>query len=148
MDDNRIIIDWRDPDDRSRRWADRWNYSAALYAVLHPDTEEILYLGKSDGPTSTVRKRWGAPDKHERVWRWIEAELGLFKHGFIVGEFRMPTGRRLTAKLVGDIESRLIYQIKPWANRQNTKSRGYSRPGEVLVCQGHWPLKRKTFRDE
>jgi hypothetical protein len=37
----------------------------ALYGILLPDEDEILYLGKADG--STVRSRWNADDKHERV---------------------------------------------------------------------------------
>ena len=42
----------------------------------------------------------GANDKHDRVWRFIEEERGLFEHGFIVGEFSMPFGLRLTRQLV------------------------------------------------
>lgn len=145
MDDDLITIDWRQVADGPCRWADRWSYTLALYAVVHPDEGEILYLGKADG--STVRSRWDADDKHDRVWRRMEGELGLYEHSFIIGEFRTAVGARLTRKLVCDVESMLIHEIKPWANRQNTKSRGYSRPGLLVCCQGHWPLRRKTFRD-
>jgi hypothetical protein len=146
MDDDRLTLDWRDVHDESGRWADRWGYNLALYAILHPTADEVLYFGKADG--CTVRSRWSADDKHDRVWRRIEDERGLFEHGFIVGEFRLPGRQRLTRQLVCDVESLLIHQIKPWANTSNAKSRGpYSRPGMVICCQGHWPLQRKTFRD-
>lgn len=141
-----ITIDWRDVYDESARWADRWEYTLALYAILHPRRQEILYLGKADG--STVRSRWAANDKHERVWRRIEDDLGLSSHGFIVGEFRLAPGCRLTRELVSDIEALLIHQIKPWANTSNVASRGgYSRPGISVRCGGHWPLRKKTFRE-
>jgi hypothetical protein len=148
MRENQIILDWRDVNHKSGRWADRWDYTIAIYGILHPAEDKILYVGKADGYTSTVRRRWGAADKHDRVWRRIEEERGLFEHGFIVGELRTPIGLRLTRELVCDIESLLIHRIQPWANRQNTKSRGYTRRGMSVFCQGHWRLKRKTYRDE
>ena len=141
-----IVLDWRDVNHESGRWDDRWDYTLALYAVIHPRTDEILYLGKADG--SSVRARWNAADKRYRVWRRIERERGIFKHGFIVGEFQVPDGMRLTRQLGYDIESMLIYKIQPWANSSNAASRGlYSRPGITLSCRGYWPLRRKTFRD-
>ena len=97
----------------------------------------------------TVRSRWNADDKHERVWSRIEDERGLFEHGFIMGEFRLPDGQRLSRQFVCDVESFLIHQIKPWANSRNAKSRGrYSRPGMAIYCQGNWPFRQKTFRDD
>jgi hypothetical protein len=140
MEEERIILDWRDVN----QVPDRWRYNRALYGILHPDEDEVLYLGKADG--CTVKSRWSAADKHERVWRRIEEQRGLFEHGFIVGEFRLE--QRLTRQLVCDVESFLIHQIKPWCNSCNAKSRGlYSRPGMVIFCQGDWPLRQKTFRD-
>ena len=35
--------------------------SECLYAYLHTETREILYIGKADG--STIRERWEAEDK-------------------------------------------------------------------------------------
>ena len=145
MRDGSIILDWRNVYEGSGRWNDRWNYTLALYAILHPSADEILYLGKADG--STVRSRWNADDKRERVWRPIEDDLAVFEHRFIVGEFRTPAHKRLTRELVSDIESLLIYHIQPWANIQNTKSRGYTRPGLVVRCNGHWLLQQKIYCD-
>jgi hypothetical protein len=143
MVDDAIIVDWLGVDHES----DRWNYTVALYAILHPsEADTILYLGKADG--STVRSRWNASDKHERVWERIENELDLLEHRFIIGEFVLPAGARLSRELVSDVESLLIRQIQPWANRQNKKSRGYTRRGMIVRCRGEWPLKQKTYRDE
>lgn len=49
---------------------------------------------------------------------------------------------------VADVESLLVHQVKPWANTQGVKTRGIYRPGMVVYCQGQWPLRRRTFRDE
>ena len=111
MDEDLIILDWRQVDDGPCKWGERWAYALALYAVVHPRDDEIIYLGKADG--CTVRSRWNAADKHERVWQRIEKERGLREHCFIVGEFRLPKGWRLTRELVCDVESLLIFQIKP-----------------------------------
>lgn len=148
MPHDSIILDWQDVNHESGRWSDRWNDTLALYAILHPDDDEILYLGKADGYTSTVARRWNAPDKHDRVWRRLEDERGIYEHGLVVGEFVQLHGQRLTRELVIDAESLLIQQIRPWANRQNIKSRGYSRPGMTVLCQGAWPLSQKMFRDD
>ena len=143
MKDERILIDWQDVHGES---GCRWDWTLALYAILHPREAVVLYLGKADG--TSVRTRWDADDKHERVWRRIEDEWGIFEHCFIVGEFCPPTGVRLTRQLVADVESLLIHQIKPWANTQCVKTRDVYRPGMVVCCQGEWFLKRKIFRDE
>lgn len=73
MRDDQIILDWRDVNHESGRWADRWDYTLALYGILHPTDDKVIYLGKADGPTSTVRRRWNADEKHDRVWRRMEA---------------------------------------------------------------------------
>jgi hypothetical protein len=135
MEDALIILDWRDVNHESGRWEHRWQYELALYAVIHPRTDEIIYIGKADG--STVRARWNAADKHDRVWRRMEQERGISEHGFVVGEFQMPEGIRLTRQLVCDIEAMLIYAIQPWANTSNTASRGlYSRPASPFRAGG------------
>jgi hypothetical protein len=147
VEGERIILDWRVVGNHGGRWAERWEYTLALYGILHPDDDEFRYIGKADG--CSVRSRWNAMDKHERVWRHIEFQRNLFEHRFIVAEFRIAEGRRLTRQLVCDVESFLIYHIKPWANTSNASSPGhYSRPDMVVYCQGHWPFRKKTFRCE
>jgi len=97
MKDERIILDWQDVNHESGRWADRWDYNLALYSILHPNEDEVLYLGKADG--CTVRSRWNADDKHERVWRRIEDERGLFEHGFMWASSACRTGNGSRASL-------------------------------------------------
>lgn len=108
--DGKIVIDWRDVNAKSGRWFHRWTYTLALYAILHPDEPEVLYLGKADG--TSVRRRWNASDKRERVWLRVEEQRQVFEHGFIIGEFLVFDGMRLTRQLVADIESLLIYSIQ------------------------------------
>ncbi len=99
-----VIIDWQEP----AIFRERLEWSRALYAILHPETDEILYLGKADG--CTVLDRWNADDKHDRVWSALKAN-GIHIHKFIVGGF--CTQQRLTRELLSDVESLLIYWIKP-----------------------------------
>ena len=143
MEDDRILIDWQDVHIEN---GCRWGWTLALYAILHPEKDLVLYLGKADG--TCVRSRWNADDKYERVWRRIEDEMHIFDHRFIVGEFCPPTGVRLTKQFVADVESLLIHQVKPWANIQCVQTRDVYRPGMLVYYQGQWPVKRKAFRDE
>jgi len=137
MDDERIILDWQDVNHESGRWADRWDYNLALYSILHPDEDEVLYLGKADG--SAVRSRWNADDKHERVWRRIEDERGLFEHGFIVGEFRLPDGQRLTRQLVCD--SRKLPHPPDQAVGFHSGARTGADPGRNTITGGIKPRR-------
>lgn len=143
MNDEKILIDWQDVNAGD---GSRWGWTRALYAIQHPEKHELLYLGKTDG--TTIRARWNADDKHERVWKRVEDEKRIFEHRLIVGQLCVPTVVRLTRELMIDVESLLIHQIKPWANTHCVKTRDLCRPGMVICCQGKWPLKRTTFRDE
>jgi hypothetical protein len=143
MGRDRILIDWQDVNAED---GSRWTWTLALYAIVHPNEGEILYLGKADG--TSVGSRWAAADKHDRVWRRIEKELGIFEHSFLVGEFYLASGVRLSGQLVADVESLLIYRLKPRANTQCIDTRNFSRPGLLVDCEGEWPLSQRMFRDE
>ena len=143
MGRDRIVIHWRDAGAQD---GSRWGWTLALYAIVHPNEDEILYLGKADG--TSVRNRWMAVDKQDRVWRRIEDEFRIFEHRFLVGEFCVVAGLRLTRQLVADVGSLLIHRVKPRANTQCIDTRNISRLGMVVDCQGEWPLKQKVFRDE
>jgi len=71
---DRMILDWRNVHDEKGRWADRWSYTPAVYPLIHPTADEVLYLGKAGG--CTVRSRWSADDKPDRVWRRSKTSLG------------------------------------------------------------------------
>ena len=49
-------------------------------------------------------------------------------------------------QLLHDIESLLIYEVKPFLNTMSKKSR-IPRPGMKVLCQGNWPVDRKAFMD-
>lgn len=80
-------------------------------------------------------------------WRDLEQQRNIYGHAVIVGGIVLGLGRRLTAQLLADVESLLIYAVHPWGNRQNTVSRGFSRPGFEVRCTGAWPLPVKIFID-
>lgn len=120
----------------------RWRNNLALYAYLAPAKPEIYYIGKCD--RTSVRGRFCYSAK-PAVWDCINERSKT--HHLIVAEIEVD--QRMTRELLADIESLLIYQIKPCCNWQNTVSRGkYSRPGMRIECRGEWPLSKKVFWDE
>jgi hypothetical protein len=116
-----------------------WSWSNVLYAYLDPTGDEIIYIGKAYGKTTTVRTRWTAEDK-DQFWADLEGERGITedKVGVIVGEILLDKGQRLTGELVRDLESLLIKKVKPWGNITSRKNR-ISRPGMQVRCGGNWP---------
>ncbi|MGH9327200.1 MAG: hypothetical protein ACRD2B_11040 [Terriglobia bacterium] len=118
----------------------RWRYTRALYAYLAPHTLEVLYIGKADG--CSVRDRWREKDD---FWRDLGKQRSIFNHGVIGAE--LEGDFRLTRELLADIESLLIYRIRPWGNIQCQSSKGYSRPDMTVTCSGAWPLRERAFRD-
>ena len=117
-------------------------FSRVLYAYLHPNTDEILYVGKAD--YCSVRERFGGAHKEEIFFNII-ADHGLSTLHAIVGV--LSTEQRFSSELLSDVESLLIMATQPQYNRQSKKSR-ISRPGLIVRCSGDWPLKDKTFKDE
>jgi len=106
--EDRIVIDWQDV---SMEGGCRWDWTLALYAILHPKEDVILYLGKADG--TTVRTRWNADDKHERVWRpyrkmsWVSlSTASLLENSAYQVLFGSP------GSWVADVEALLIHQIQ------------------------------------
>lgn len=134
-----ILLDWQfiagddDP---------RWSYTCTLYAYLAPVGCEVLYIGKSDG--CSVRTRWR---EKPSFWRDLEKLRAIKSHRVIVADIAVPVYCRLTRHLLADMESLLIYEVKPWGNIQCHSSR-ISRPDLKVTCRGAWPLSRKTFRDQ
>lgn len=51
-------------------------FTRILYAYVHKNKKEILYIGKACGETSSARKRFYAPDKKLRA----NAKLNEKKH--------------------------------------------------------------------
>lgn len=122
-----------------------WRWSGVLYSYIAPGGKEILYIGKADGATSTVRSRWNADDK-AGFWRELERERGIFKHAVVVGAIDVGIGGRLTRELLADLESLLIKWEQPWGNIQGRRVRNVFRPGMEVRCSGGWP-GRKHYWD-
>ncbi len=133
------VVHWSPLSPMDGRWSDR----RCLYAYLAPKAPEILYIGKSWGVT--VRGRWERSAK-EQFWNDLERERGILAHRAIHGEIVLPPGNRLSPELLSDIESLLIYKIKPWGNIQSRDSR-MSRPGYVVACRGSWLHSKRMFQD-
>lgn len=120
---------------------ERWSYTCCLYAYLAPRAPEILYIGKCDG--CTVRHRW----RNKRdFWRDLQRERKILSHRLIVGDVALPEGFRLSRQLLADVESLLIWSIKPWGNIQGRTNR-IQRSGLTISCTGAWPLIQRRFRD-
>lgn len=135
-----IDVHWREIDgDRD----EAWSWSPALYAYAHPSVDELLYVGKADGVSTTIRTRYSAPDKMS-FWRDLESQRRIRSHVVLAGDIVFPG--RLTRELVADIESLLIKRIKPWGNIQATLSRS-SRPGMTVHCHGEAWFHQRRFRD-
>ena len=115
-----------------------------LYAYVHPERNEILYIGKAD--QSSVKDRLRGEHKRS-VFDYLEDEFGIEEMELIVGELRIPQGNRFSSELLADIESLLIYELSPPANIQAISTR-ISRPGLVVVCDGDWPCEYDEFTDQ
>jgi hypothetical protein len=115
-----------------------------LYAYVHPESEDILYIGKAD--RCTVRERLKGKHKKD-VFEYLYNEFGMTEMGLLVGELMLPEGSRYSSALLADIESLLIYNLEPLANIQNIGSR-ISRLGLVVSCSGEWPSDYDEFVDE
>lgn len=123
----------------------KWSWSGVLYAYVAPRGKEILYLGKADGTSSTVYRRWNADDK-AGLWRDLERERGIYEHTVLVGEVDVGPGGRLTRQMLADLESLLIKWERPWGNIQGRKVRSFSRPGMEVRCNGTW-LGHRRYLD-
>lgn len=136
----KVQVKWRSLEDEDD---DGWRVCGCLYAYLEPDSDEILYIGKSWGVT--VRGRWNRASK-EKFWDDLESERGIDEHIALIGEIWLMQNEELTDELLSDIESLLIQRISPWGNIQSVNSR-ISRPGLIVKCSGDWPHPQKTFYD-
>lgn len=133
-----VVIDWR--------WAHKEDYGLrqGLYAYLHPQTDELLYIGKAHYQSVGERMR----GRHkESMYEEMRRDLRLGTLRPIIGELTLEKGKRFSSPLLTDVESLLIHQIKPPYNDSCIVSRT-SRPGMTVTCRGDWwPLSRRVFRD-
>lgn len=107
----RIAIEWSytGPGEESLE------FSRVLYAYLHPDTSEILYVGKADH--CSVYERLHGPHKQD-IFSDIIDDLGLSTLHAIVGLLSLPPDRQFSSALLTDVESLLIMGLQPTYNMQ------------------------------
>lgn len=120
---------------------DEMDDSGVLYAYLHGDTGELLYVGKSD--SSTVRERLYGEHKDE-MFEWLDDNYDMESFGLLVGYLDLPSGRRQTSQLLGEVESLLIYCLQPPANVANKQSHS-ARQDLVVHCIGDWQQNESDF---
>jgi hypothetical protein len=136
-----IEVEW------SKVWKEEWGCSNCLYAYLHPENNEILYIGKAYG--TTVGQRFIAAEK-EDLFDYFEKELGIGEEDLhvIVGEIVMEKGWHLSNEFLADIESLLISCIQPLGNIKGPDTR-ISHLGMVVCCTGPaWHHERMIFVDQ
>lgn len=119
-------------------------YRQVLYAYTDNLGKEIIYIGKAD--SCSVKERLGGTHK-KGVFKYLETSLNFKEYGISVGMFDLPENKRLSPKIISDVESLLIYALKPKANIQSVNSRT-SRPGIEVICYGDWPHEYNHFIDE
>ncbi len=118
-----------------------WRVKRGLYSYLHPNTREILYIGKVDG--TSVRQRWNYSAK-SKFWDDLCSQLEIRQHAIIVGQLKLKFPQRHSIELLADVESLLIMKLQPRGNIQSKKKR-VLRPGMAVACHGDWPVDRKVF---
>lgn len=137
----KIEVHWQYADDESDEILLR---RKVLYAYTDGLGEEIVYIGKADA--SSVKERLNGKHK-STIFKHMETNLKFKKYGISVGTFELPAGKRLSSELISDVESLLIYSLKPVENIQSI-SGGISRPGMEVFCDGDWPCDYNHFIDE
>jgi hypothetical protein len=128
--------------DRDSYGADpKRNLSGVLYAYLTPDGRTIINIGKAYG--ETVARRFDCKSK-DAFWTWA-ARNRIDRVIVLVGEIR-TNAARFTEQMLEDVESLLLYRIKPSGNVRNTLSRSIGRPGMRLRCLGQeWPAAHDFY---
>ncbi len=135
-----VEIDWKYAADGD----EEMDLCQVLYAYAHPNSEDILYIGKAD--FSSVKERMKGRHK-EQIFDCLRREFQVSEMGIIVGEIVLGEGRRFSSALLSDIESLLIFELDPPANIQSRNTR-ISRPGLRITCSGEWPNEYNQFDDE
>src|ERR1022692_55922 len=119
----------------------KWSVCNVLYAYLTPDKRTILNIGMAG--YESVRDRFQC-DSKKGFKNWAisqEINEGII----IVGEIETDAPR-FTIEMLKDIESLLIYEIRPAGNVSNMVSRNITRPDLHVRCLGRvWPVQRDFY---
>ncbi len=120
-----------------------WHDWLCLYAYTNAVDQQIVYLGKAD--YQTVGQRLHGTHKRQ-IYDFCERDLGINELDVLHGELIPEQGRRISSRLLADVESLLIMRLQPPCNVVCTRSR-YMRPGLRVKCTGVWPDRRTGFHD-
>jgi len=121
-----------------------WDVDRCLYVYLHPQRDQLLYVGKAD--YCTVRQRMRGDHKDHLFYELSSHyKYPVGTHPRVLqGDLELPIGQRFSSALLHDIESLLIRRLDPWGNINRGQ---HWRPGLQVDCVGVWPLRRSRFRD-
>jgi hypothetical protein len=120
----------------------RWGYCNSLYAYVSQDGSTLLHIGMAG--RETLKERFDCESKDGFV-DWAISE-GFPNIRVLIGQIETDTPR-FTIEMLQDVESLLIFRLKPLGNVRNTLSRNITRPGLRVRCLGDvWPTRR-NFRD-
>ena len=120
----------------------RWDHRNALYAYLSQDGSNLLHIGMAG--RETLKERFDCESKEGFV-EWATSE-GFANIRVLIGQIETDAPR-FTLQMLQDVESLLIFRLKPLGNVRNTLSRNITRPGLRVRCLGDaWPTRR-NFHD-
>jgi hypothetical protein len=136
----RVDVHWRKLHEPGQD--EGWQQQYVLYAYYSP-IEELVYIGKADFCSVAERS---APSAKRNIWERYVQETGYRECIAALGELELSEDRRFSSPLLSDIESLLIYDLRPLLNTQCIKSRT-ERPGLIVCCQGYWPIDQNRFYD-
>ena len=108
----------------------RWDRNRVLYAYTVGD-DYLVYVGRSYGPTSSVRERWRASEK------WIHRQV---TDHVLIGVLQVA---RTSPQIVADTENLLIKRLTPIMNGRWER---ITRPSMRVSCFGSPWFWQNEFR--
>jgi hypothetical protein len=127
-----VELYWRKADDltlHARR---------AIYLFRRYGSREILLIGKAY--RQSLKNRWNCPSKKRLD------KLARKEHIKIAPLIASPfTKKRITPKLIDDIERLLIFLVRPRWNGPGKQSCTLHHRVLVVKCSGEWPYPRAEF---
>ncbi len=97
----------------------------------------ILYIGMAYSQWLSDRLHG-----HHKLWEMIEEQRGKGKAVLRFGEIVLPEGRRISKKLLEDVEAALIHNEQPVYNQMGVQAYGRTRDVRILNLGRYKPLDR------
>ena len=106
----------------------------ALYLLTKRGGRKIMYIGKAG--SQTIRSRLLCASKERLSKKRVECRV------LVAG---LQTSRRVTKKLVDDVERLLIFLVQPEWNRVGKRSCRLHHQELIVNCDGKWPLRQSRY---